>query len=517
MIHRSPLPEPPVPDTALTPYVLERAMGQAEDPAFVDAASGRTVSYGQLAMGTAMAAAGWRARGLGKGDVVAIYLPNIPEYAAIFHTVALAGGVAALFSPLLGPEELTRCCRLVGARWIVTVGPLLPAAAATGLKVIGVGEAPGTTPFLSLLADPLPPVEIDPATDLVALAMSSGTEGLPKPVMITHRNLVASVVQIEALGQFSRADTFLGLLPFTHVYGALVGICLPPRIGAKVVTMIRFEMFGFLRALCQHRVTVAHLVPPLVRALAEHPAVAEHDLSSLRGVISGGAPLPAELGAACAARLGCYVVDGYGLTESLATHVVQDYQDGRHLGTVGPPLPLVACRVVHPETGQDVAPGGSGEILVRGPTITRGYLGDPEASARLVDAEGWLHTGDLGRVDAEGRLVVEDRLKELIKCAGVSVAPASLEAVLRAHPDVLDAAVTGRPDPFFGEVPHGWVVLARPVDPDELLAWAAARVPPDQRLRGLDILDAIPRSLAGKLLRRELRARSSPSVPQEQP
>lgn len=506
MIYRSPVPPPEIPDLAISPYVLHRAAELGDRPAFVDAASGRSVSYLQLAFGTAMAAGGWRALGLQRGEVVAIYLPNIPEYPAIFHSIALAGGVSALLSPLLVGEALVEQVRAVRARFIVSAGPLAAEAARTGLELIGVGDTPGARPFLSLLAEPTQQVEVDPATDLAALTLSSGTEGLPKPVMITHRNLVAGVAQIEALGQFSEADTFLGLLPFTHVYGATVGMLLPTRIGAKVATLMRFELSGFLSALSEHRVTVAHLVPPLVHALARHPGVGEHDLSALRGVISGAAPLPVELGRACADRLGCYVVDGYGLSEALATHVVHDFEGGRHLGTVGEPLPCCACRIVDPLTGLDVPPGEVGEILVRGPTVTRGYLDRPEESARLIDADGWLHSGDLGRVDELGRLHVVDRLKELIKVGGAAVAPATLEQALRAHPAVADAAVIGAPDAFLGEVPHAFVALVQPIELDQLAEWLHARVPADHRPRAYTVLVAIPRSPAGKILRRQLRA-----------
>lgn len=501
MIYRSPVPPPSVPDLPLSDYVLHRAAELGDRPAFIDAGSGRSVSYMQLAFGPAMAAAGLRARGLAKGDVVAIYLPNLPEFAAVFHAVLLAGGVCALFSPLLSPRELSAHCAAVGARFVVTVGPLVPAAAATGLEIIGVGDAPGTTPFLSLLAPPEEPVPIDPARDLAALVLSSGTEGPPKPVQFTHRNLVAGLAQIEALGQFTEAEVFLGLLPFTHVYGALVGLCLPTRLGARAHTLLRFELFDFLRTLQDNRVTVAHLVPPLVQALAEHPGVADYDLSALRLIISGAAHLPAALGRRCAERLGCEVVDGYGLSEAGATHVVHDYEGGRHLGSVGQPLPLVACRIV--EGGRDVEPGEVGEIWVSGPGVSPGYLNHPEAN--MLDAEGWLHTSDLGRVDAEGRLFVVDRLRELIKCGGVAIAPAPIEERLRAHPAVSDAAVLGAPDPILGEVPVAFVSLREAIDPGRLLSWTAGELPPDHRLRRVLVLETIPRSLAGKILRRQLR------------
>jgi acyl-CoA synthetase (AMP-forming)/AMP-acid ligase II len=276
-----------------------------------------------------------------------------------------------------------------------------------------------------------------------------------------------------------------------------------------VVSLMRFELGEFLRTLRDHHIAVAHLVPPLVTALALHPAVAGLELPALRGIVCGASALDPALARRCAERLGCYVVEGYGMTEALATHVVLDYEGGRHLGTVGQALPLTELRLVDPESRQPLPPGREGEIQCRGPALSAGYLGGPE----LLEDDGWLSTGDLGRVDGEGRLVIVDRLKELIKRAGLQVAPALIEARLRACPEVADAAVLGLPDPLEGEVPVGLVALAGPADLEELRSRVNAQGTPEEQLRWLRSIERVPRSLAGKLLRRQLRAELSLGPP----
>jgi acyl-CoA synthetase (AMP-forming)/AMP-acid ligase II len=345
-------------------------------------------------------------------------------------------------------------------------------------------------------------VDIDPACDLAALVWSSGTEGLPRPVRFTHRNLVAGLAQIECLRYILPGDRVLGLLPYTHVYGALVGLCLPTRMGATVVSLMRFELGEFLRTLRDHHIAVAHLVPPLVSALALHPAVSGLELPALRGIVCGASALDPALARLCAERLGCYVVEGYGMTEALATHVVLDYEGGRYLGTVGQALPLTEFRLVDPENRQPVPAGQEGEIQCRGPALSNGCLNGPP----LLDEDGWLCTGDLGRVDEEGRLRIVDRLKELIKRNGAQVAPALIEARLRACPGVVDAAVLGLPDALEGEVPVGLVQLSQPLDLEELRRRVNSQGSPEEQLCWLRSLERVPRSLAGKLLRRQLRA-----------
>jgi acyl-CoA synthetase (AMP-forming)/AMP-acid ligase II len=279
------------------------------------------------------------------------------------------------------------------------------------------------------------------------------------------------------------------------------------RTGATVVTMPRFELDAFLELMERHRVTKAHLVPPIILALAKAPAVEGRDLSSLRWINSGAAPLSAELADACAARLGCTVVQGYGLTEtSPVTHAVPVERASNRPGSIGPPIPSTECKVVDVLNETELGPGEDGEVWIRGPQVMRGYLADEEATANTLDANGWLHTGDIGHADEDGWFYLVDRLKELIKYKGFQVAPAELEAVLLEHPQVADAAVVGSPDEEAGEVPKAYVVPAgdAELDVEELCAFVAARVASFKQVRRVEVTDAIPKSASGKVLRRVL-------------
>src|SRR5213076_662114 len=256
----------------------------------------------------------------------------------------------------------------------------------------------------------------------------------------------------------------------------------------------------------QYRITRAFVVPPLVLALAKHPAVDRYDLSSVSRMMSGAAPLDAALETACDRRVGCRLIQGYGLTEaSPVTHANPDEPGKAKPGTVGLLLPNTQCRVVDATTGADLGLEEDGELLIRGPQVMLGYLNNPEATAATLDADGWLHTGDIGRVDADGYFTIVDRLKELIKYKGFQVPPAELEAVLRTHPAVGDAAVIPIPDAECGEVPKAFVVLRRAVPPEALLAYVAERVAPYKKIRAVEVVDAIPRSPSGKILRRVLK------------
>ena len=277
------------------------------------------------------------------------------------------------------------------------------------------------------------------------------------------------------------------------------------RAGATLVVLPRFELETFLRAVQEHRVTVAFVVPPILLALARHPMVDAYDLSSLRQILSGAAPLGAELAGAAAARLRCSIVQGYGMTEtSPVTHTSTAASAARKPGSVGGLAPDTEGKVVDPQNGREVGAGEQGEICVRGPQVMKGYLARPEATVAMIDGEGWLHTGDIGYADAEGDFFVVDRLKELIKYKGCPVAPAELEALLLTHPAVADAAVIPSPDEEAGEVPKAFVVARAQVTPEELMAFVAARVAPTKRVRRLELIEQIPKSPSGKILRRVL-------------
>ena len=511
-LYRSPFPDVDVPEVPLPEYVFEHVDRWADKAALIDGPSGRTLTYAQLIGAARATAAGLAARGFGKGGVFAIYSPNLPEYAVAFFGVAAAGGTVTTINPLYTPAELNRQLRDAGASFLVTIPQFVDrareAVAGTDVREVFVfGEAEGATPFAALpAAGPPPDVTIDAREDIVALPYSSGTTGMPKGVMLTHYNLVANVVQTDAVERLTQRETMMGILPFYHIYGMVVLMSGALRVGATVVTMPRFDFEQFLGLVQQHRVTMSYIVPPIVLALAKHPAVDNYDLSSLTDLLSGAAPLPEPVSKACGARIGVPVRQGYGLTEtSPVTHFTP--RDGVNKPTsVGPAAPSTAFRVVDVATGEDAPTGGLGEVWVRGPQVMKGYLNNPDATRAMIDGDGWLHTGDIGRADEDGYLYVVDRVKELIKYKGFQVAPAELEAVVQSHPAVADAAVIPSPDVEAGEVPKAFVVLkpGAAASADEIMAHVAERVAAQKKVRRVEFIDTIPKVPSGKILRRAL-------------
>lgn len=504
----------PVPDIDLVSFTLSRAGELGGKPALIDGPSGRTLSYADLDRLVPSLAAGLSARGFGRGDTLAILLPNIPEYAVAFYGAVAAGGSCTTANPLYTERELGHQLADSGARLLVTVPSFLDVArrAATqarGCEVCVLGEAAGARSFQELLGDPAaaPAVRFDTRADVAAVPYSSGTTGVSKGVMLSHRNLVANMVQSEAVLALSKDDVVMAVLPFFHIYGLSVIMNFSLRAGATIVTMPRFDLGQYLDLLERYAVTRAYVVPPIALALARHPAVAGRDLRSLRLILSAAAPLSATLADELAGRVGCEVIQGYGLTEtSPVTHVVPRSGRGGSRGSVGPPIPGTECRLVDLGSGADAGPGQPGEVWVRGPQVMLGYRNNAQATAAMIDAEGWLHTGDIGVAGEDGWLTIVDRVKELIKYKGLQVAPAELESILITHPQVADCAVIGIPDAEAGEVPKAFVVpAADDFDSDAVLAFVAAQVAPYKRIRAIERIQEIPKSPSGKILRRLLR------------
>ena len=521
MIFRSPYPDVTIPDSPVTPFVLRRATELAEKPALIDATTGDTLSFGELASSIRRAAGGLAARGFGKGDVLAIYSPNTLAYPIAFHAVAHAGGVVTTVNPLYTPGELAGQLRDAHARFLITVGPFLDNARQAAEEAGGIEEiftfdgapgAPGATPFSALMeAEELEEgPEIDPATDLVALPYSSGTTGVSKGVMLTHRNLVANMVQLDGLESHCRLlteeDTLIAVLPFFHIYGLLVIMNWALSRGTSIVVLPRFDLEQFLGAMQEYGVTYAHLVPPILVALAKHPLVDEYDLSSLEVITSGAAPLGEDLALAVEERLECVVAQGYGLTEtSPVTHQAPNLRRGQTShASIGPSVPNTEVKIVDVGTAKALGPGERGEVWIRGPQVMLGYLGNPQATAATIDDDAWLHTGDIGYVDENGYCYIVDRVKELIKFKAFQVAPAELEALLLTHPQIQDVAVVRSPDEEAGEVPKAFVVGDDTLTAEEVMSFVAERVAPHKKIRRVEFIDQIPKSPAGKILRRIL-------------
>ncbi|MEW1660274.1 AMP-binding protein [Streptomyces sp. NPDC093707] len=523
-VFRSAYPDVAPVELPIHEAVLGHAAAHGTRPALIDALTGATLDYARLDHHSRRLAAALAAAGLRKGEVLALHSPNSVLFPVVFYAASRCGAAVTTVHPLATEAECARQLKDAGASRIVTVGALLDTARGAARQAGGIAEilvcdrAEGHRSVLDLLDgdDPEPAPDIAPATDLAALPYSSGTTGTPKGVMLTHRNIATNLAQLAPLTTTGPGDRVLAVLPFFHIYGLTALMNAPLRNGATVVVLPRFDLRQFLTAIQEHRITDVYAAPPIVLALAKHPMVEEFDLSSLRHLLCAAAPLDADLAAACARRLGLpTVLQAYGMTElSPGTHVVPPGASPAPPGSVGTLLPSTELRIVSLETGRDLGPGETGEIVLRGPQVMKGYLGRPAETDAMIDADGWLHTGDVGRSDADGWLHVVDRVKELIKYKGYQVAPADLEALLLAHEAVADAAVIGVTDEDGNEVPKAFVVRRQgaALTADEVIAYVAGRVAPYKKVRRVEFLDSVPRATTGKILRRELRARERSSA-----
>jgi acyl-CoA synthetase (AMP-forming)/AMP-acid ligase II len=521
MRFRSPYPDVSIPDTSIGELVLGGTK-PCEVPALVDAATGRQLTYRQLLDRVRCGAAGLAAMGIGKGSVVALWLPNSPDFAIAFHAVLKLGAVVTPVNPAATPHELAFQLENGGARLLITSTSLLDKArqaiGQTGcaIALLVVEETgPDATPSLASIArDEEPPaVQID-GGDIAVLPYSSGTTGLPKGVMLTHRNLVANLLQLQAM-EHPDLGAVVGFLPFFHIYGMQVILNYGLMHGVTIITMPRFELELFLKTLQEWPVRLAHIVPPVAIAMAKHPLVDNYRFPHLKWLLCAAAPLGPEVTQALKRRLGVGVRQGYGLTETspAAFYTGTRPEDARD-GATGVPVANTEARIVDVTTGADLPPGTAGEVWIRGPQVMKGYLNNPEATARTVDADGWLHTGDIGTISEDGFLVIVDRLKELIKVKGFQVAPAELESLLLKHPLIADCAVIPVADDEAGEVPKAVIVRrGDALSGEEVMAFVQADVAHYKRIRHVEFIDAIPKSPSGKILRRVLVERERATAP----
>jgi len=524
VVFTSPFPPVVIPESSVFDYLFGSLSAEdRERVALIDGVSGEETTYGELVEQILLVAGALSARGVGPGVVIGLHAPNSPAFAAVFHGILRAGATATTINALYTAKEIVGQLRDSGARVLFTVSPLLgqalDAASLAGLareSIVVIDGAEGFRSLADLLAEgnPAPEIQLDPAETVAVLPYSSGTTASPKGVILTHRNLVANVAQSQPPIATTENDRILAVLPFFHIYGMTVLLNLAFSNRSALVTMPKFDLAEFLRTIQEHRITWVFIAPPIAVALAKHPLVDDYDLSSLSVVFSGAAPLDGALGGAVAQRLDCLVRQGYGMSEmSPVSHAIPFDRDDIPLSSVGVTLPNIECKIIDPQTGEEIelpTEGASepGELLCRGPNIMRGYLGNDEATRQTLDADGFLHTGDIATVSAEGFVTIVDRLKELIKYKGYQVAPAELEALLLTHPLIADAAVVGAHDEDGEEVPKAFIVPqpGAQLTADDVIGFIAGQVAPYKKVRQVEFIEVVPKSTAGKILRKNLRA-----------
>ena len=507
----------PISDTGetITQLLFSGLTHRPDTVVLTDGPTGRTMTAGQLMAQIKSMAGGLQARGLGQGARIALMAPNIPEYCVVFHAVAWAGGTVTTINPTYTSHEIRHQLIDSGAQYLITIDAAADGAAQaiTGTNVTEIalidGAPGGAHTALSELMGTEQPVQtpVDAATHIVVLPYSSGTTGLPKGVMLTHRNLVMNVKQCHALTPIAPNETTVAFLPFFHIYGMTVMMNLFLSAGGGLVTLPRFDLELFL-GLCQdHKVRQIYVVPPVALALAKHPMVDEFDLSNMKIMLSGAAPLGGEIADAVGTRLGLSAIQGFGMTEMAPVSHLSPHDGTHRAGSSGILVPNTRCKIINADTGETLPAGTEGELLVQGPQVMTGYLNNDTATAASLDAEGWLHTGDLASVDADGFMYIHDRVKELIKVKGFQVAPAELEAHLLTNSAITDAAVIGVPDDAAGERPMAFVVRAAEDAIDEygVKSYVADALSSYKHLVSVTFTDAIPKSASGKILRRVLR------------
>lgn len=511
---RSDLPDIATGGATLVDVVRTACERHADRVAIIDDASSTTTTYAQLGRAMDRFAAWLADDGYGRGDVVAIWAPNSSAWAAAALGAMTAGCVVTGVGPLATDDELLRQLVDCDAKVLVAFTPFADRAqsmrgrtAVERVVAFGPGPTPdGVTTMDDVMSGSGASVDLDLVRedDVALLPYSSGTTGMPKGVELTHGSLVSVLRQNTAVIEPTTDDVFLAIAPFPHIMGVVVTLLLPLSAGAAVLAMSRYDGDTFADSCVRHGVTFFIAAPPMAPLFVIHPQLDPANLPGIRSITFGGAPLPADHEEAIAARYpGAVVGQGWGMTELSVGATTPRFDGRRRPGSVGRLLPNTELRVVDPDTGGDLGVDQIGELWVRGPQVMRGYRNRPDETAAILTDDGWIRTGDLGSIDADGFVFVVDRIKDLIKVKGYQVAPAELEAVLVSHPQVQDAAVV-RAERDGREVPIAFVVANSDVDVEELRSWFAGRVAPYKALHEVRRIDALPRNPSGKLLRRQL-------------
>jgi long-chain acyl-CoA synthetase len=529
-----------VPRATVTGLLFEAARRASDSPALVF--FGKRTSYGRLLDQVLRLARSFLDLGLGPGERLAVLLPNCPQLAVSYHAILSVGGVAVLLNPLLSPEEIAYQLKDSGCRKLVVLDHLLPkvedAARAVSLDRVmvtsltealpwplswlypfkarrqglatGFTSGPGRQRWRDLLrAKPLDELPSIIPENLAVLQYTGGTTGIPKAAMLSHKNLLANVVQINAwLPRLKYGkERVVGLIPFFHSFGLTACMNWPLSQGAEILILPKFDIKTFIRMLRKHRPTVLPGVPTLFVALINHPDVAAIDFSQLWACISGSAPLLQEVRDRFEEITGCRIMEGYGLTEAGPVTHLNPYQRERPPGSIGLPFPSTQAKIMDADTGaRELFFGEVGELVVQGPQVMSGYWQQPEETAQVL-RDGWLFTGDLAKMDENGYFYIIDRKKDLIIDAGFKIYPREVEEVLYQHPGVLEAVAYGIPDPYRGELLKV-AVVPRPgvqLTAEDILEFCRPRLATYKLPKMVEFRTELPKSMVGKVLRRLLR------------
>ncbi|AWB84519.1 AMP-binding protein [Corynebacterium liangguodongii] len=497
MIYTSPFPSVDIPSTSIFDLIFGGLTDEeASWTAVTEATTDASVTYGELRELAESFAGVLAQRGIGKGDVVSLQIPNTISYVVALLGILRAGAVVSPLGALLNQSDVEKFVSLADAKLYVGTTDLEETPQVFSSEVLTLASG----------NHPAPAVELAP-DDIAAIPFSSGTTGLSKGVVLAHRQITANMAQtkagLEASGITQRIN-ILSPLPYTHIYGLTTSLLSQLYGRHHIVTLPKFDLPQFIDAHPKYGINLTFMAPPVAVVLTKHPAVTPEKFATTNHIICAAAPLDNQTARMLEERIDVTVFQGYGMTEAAPlTHLgVAGKTEPGSIGYVGP---NTQCKLLELDNDNEVPAGETGEIVVKGPQVMVGYLNNPEATAAVLSEDGWLRTGDIARVAEDGAFYIVGRAKEVIKYKGYQVPPAELEALLLTHPEITDCGVVGVMRDGL-EIPRAFIVKTEGslLTAEEIMAWVAERVTPYKKIRAVDFIDEIPKSPTGKIERLKL-------------